>query len=49
MAPGGRLVVALAFTFADSGDDRITGIDVIADAGRLAGLDLALLDAPGLA
>ena len=50
MAPGGRLVVALAFTFAENpadGADRITGIDVIADAGRLAGLDLALLDATG--
>jgi RNA polymerase sigma factor (sigma-70 family) len=45
MAPGGRLVVALAFTFAE---DRITGIDVIADPGRLAGLDIALLDATGL-
>jgi RNA polymerase sigma-70 factor (ECF subfamily) len=40
MAPGGRLVVALAFTFAE---DRITGIDVIADPERLAGLDLAVL------
>ena len=48
MAPGGRLVVALAFTFAETGEDRITGIDVIADAGRLAGLDIALLDATGL-
>ena len=41
MAPGGRLVVALAFTFAE---DRITGIDVIADPERLAGLDLAVLE-----
>jgi RNA polymerase sigma factor (sigma-70 family) len=40
MAPGGRLVVALAFTFAE---DRIIGIDVIADPERLAGLDLAVL------
>ena len=40
MAPGGRLVVALAFTFAE---DRIIGIDVIADPERLAGLDLAIL------
>jgi hypothetical protein len=48
MAPGGRLVVALAFTFAETGEDRITAIDVIADAGRLAGLDIALLDATGL-
>ena len=45
MAPGGRLVVALAFTFAE---DRITGIDVIADAERLAALDIALLDTTGL-
>jgi len=46
MAPGGRLVVALAFTFAEDGGDggsRITGIDVIADAERLASLDLAVL------
>jgi RNA polymerase sigma-70 factor (ECF subfamily) len=49
MAPGGRLVVALAFTFAEDGEDggdgggRITGIDVIADPERLAGLDLAVL------
>jgi RNA polymerase sigma-70 factor (ECF subfamily) len=40
MAPGGRLVVALAFTFAE---DKIIGIDVIADPERLAGLDLAVL------
>jgi RNA polymerase sigma-70 factor (ECF subfamily) len=40
MAPGGRLVVALAFTFSE---DKITGIDVIADPGRLAGLDIAVL------
>jgi RNA polymerase sigma-70 factor, ECF subfamily len=45
MAPGGRLVVALAFTFSE---DRITGIDVIADAERLAALDIALLDPTGL-
>src|SRR5512142_483304 len=45
MAPGGRLVVALAFTLAE---DRITGIDVIADAERLAALDIALLDTTGL-
>src|SRR5690349_22840693 len=41
MAPGGRLVVALAFTFAENGGDggdKITGIDVIADAERLARL-----------
>src|SRR5690349_23086136 len=40
MAPGGRLVVALAFTFAEDGEDRITGIDVIADPERLADLDI---------
>src|SRR5689334_11684256 len=40
MAPGGRLVVALAFTFAE---DRTPGIDVTADPERLAGLDLAVL------
>src|SRR5690242_19311827 len=43
MAPGGRLVVALAFTFAEDGEGKITGIDVIADPERLAGLDLAVL------
>jgi len=41
MAPRGRLVVALAFTF---GEDRITGIDVIADPERLAGLELGVLE-----
>jgi RNA polymerase sigma-70 factor (ECF subfamily) len=41
MAPRGRLVVALAFTF---GEDRITAIDVIADPERLAGLDLGVLE-----
>ena len=41
MAPRGRLVVALAFTFSG---DKISQIDVIADPGRLAALDLALLD-----
>ena len=40
MAPRGRLVVALAFTFSE---DKITGIDVIADPERLAGLDVAVL------
>jgi RNA polymerase sigma factor (sigma-70 family) len=40
MAPRGRLVVALAFTF---DEDRITGIDVIADPERLAGLELGVL------
>jgi RNA polymerase sigma factor (sigma-70 family) len=41
MAPRGRLVVALAFTF---GEDKITGIDVVADPGRLAGLHLGVLE-----
>jgi RNA polymerase sigma-70 factor (ECF subfamily) len=41
MAPGGRLAVALAFTFADG---RITSYEVIADPARLAGLDVAVLD-----
>jgi RNA polymerase sigma-70 factor (ECF subfamily) len=40
MAPGGRLVVALAFTFSE---DKISGIDVIADPERLASLDIAVL------
>jgi RNA polymerase sigma factor (sigma-70 family) len=40
MAPGGRLVVALAFTFSE---DKISGIDVIANPDRLAGLDVAVL------
>ena len=40
LAPRGRLVVALAFTF---GEDKITGIDVIADPERLSGLDVAVL------
>src|SRR5690242_13078711 len=43
MAPGGRLAGALAFTFAEDGEGKITGIDVIADPERLAGLDLAVL------
>ncbi len=41
MAPRGRLMVALAFTFSG---DKISQIDVIADPDRLATLDLALLD-----
>jgi RNA polymerase sigma factor (sigma-70 family) len=41
MAPRGRLVLALAFTYSG---DRISQIDVIADPGRLEALDLALLD-----
>ena len=45
MAPRGRLAVALAFTYSG---DKITGIDVIADPARLAGLDVGLLDPAGL-
>jgi RNA polymerase sigma-70 factor (ECF subfamily) len=41
MAPRGRLVVALAFTYSG---DKISRIDVIADPARLAGLELAVLD-----
>ena len=41
MAPRGRLLIALAFTFSG---DKISQIDVIADPDRLAALDLALLD-----
>jgi len=41
MAPRGRLLVALAFTFSG---EKISQIDVIADPERLAALDLALLD-----
>jgi RNA polymerase sigma factor (sigma-70 family) len=41
MAPRGRLVVALAFTYSG---DKITGIDIIADPARLAGLELAVLE-----
>jgi RNA polymerase sigma-70 factor, ECF subfamily len=41
MAPRGRLVIALAFTYSG---DKITGIDVIADPARLAGLELAVLE-----
>ena len=41
MAPRGRLAVALAFTYSG---DKISQIDVIADPGRLAALDLAVLD-----
>jgi RNA polymerase sigma factor (sigma-70 family) len=40
MAPGGRLVLVLAFTF---GEEKITRIDVITDPGRLSQLDLAVL------
>jgi len=41
MAPRGRLVLALAFTYSG---DKISQIDVIADPDRLEGLDLAVLD-----
>ena len=41
MAPRGRLLVALAFTFSG---EKISQIDVIADPDRLTALDLALLD-----
>jgi len=41
MAPRGRLVLALAFTYTG---DRISQIDVIADPDRLEALDLAVLD-----
>jgi RNA polymerase sigma-70 factor (ECF subfamily) len=41
MAPGGRLVVALAFTFSE---DKISGIDVIANPERLAALRLGVLE-----
>jgi RNA polymerase sigma factor (sigma-70 family) len=40
MAPAGRLTLVLTFTF---GDDKITGIEVIADPDRLSRLDLAVL------
>ncbi len=38
-APGGRVTVVLAFTFTG---DKISGIDVIGDPGRLAALELAV-------
>ena len=41
MAPLGRLFLVLGFTIVD---DRITGLDVIADPDRLRALDLAVLD-----
>ena len=40
IAPGGRVEIVLAFSYRD---DRISGIEVIADAGRLDGLELAVL------
>ncbi|MGV9317824.1 sigma-70 family RNA polymerase sigma factor [Streptomyces sp. NPDC003660] len=42
MAPHGRLTLVLAFTFA--ADGRITGIEVVADAERLAVLEIAPLE-----
>jgi RNA polymerase sigma-70 factor (ECF subfamily) len=41
MAPRGRLVLALVFTYSG---DKISQIDVIAEPGRLEALDLAVLD-----
>lgn len=43
-APRGRLALVLAFTYGDRG---ITGIDVIAEPGRLAPLALGVPTAPG--
>jgi RNA polymerase sigma factor (sigma-70 family) len=40
-APRGRVVLVLAFTYRD---DRISGIDIIADRGRLDALELAVPD-----
>jgi RNA polymerase sigma factor (sigma-70 family) len=39
-APGGKVEIVLAFSYRD---DRISGIEVIADAGRLDSLELAVL------
>jgi len=41
VAPRGRLVLALAFTYSG---DTISQIDVIADPDRLAALDLAVVE-----
>jgi RNA polymerase sigma-70 factor (ECF subfamily) len=41
VAPRGRLLVVLAFTFADG---KIVAIDVVADPERLRALDLAVLN-----
>ncbi|MCX5267804.1 sigma-70 family RNA polymerase sigma factor [Streptomyces sp. NBC_00199] len=43
MAPHGRLRLVLVFTFAEDG---ITAIDVVADRERLAGIEVAVPDAP---
>jgi RNA polymerase sigma factor (sigma-70 family) len=40
-APQGKVAIVLAFSYRD---DRISGIEVIADAGRLDALELAVLD-----
>jgi hypothetical protein len=45
-APHGKVEIVLAFSYRDdriSGIDRICGIEVIADAGRLDRLELAVL------
>ncbi|WTL22811.1 sigma factor [Streptomyces sp. NBC_01506] len=42
MAPGGRLFLVLAFTITD---DKVTEIDIIADADRLGRVEVAVLDA----
>lgn len=42
MAPGGRLFLVLAFSIEDG---KVTEIDIIADAERLAGVEVAVLDA----
>ena len=39
-APGGKVEIVLAFSYRD---DRISGIEVIADAGRLDALELAVV------
>jgi RNA polymerase sigma-70 factor (ECF subfamily) len=44
-APGGELVSIMGFTITD---DRIVEIDILADAARLARLDLMVLDDGGL-
>ena len=40
-APRGRVALVLAFSYRD---DRISGIDIIADRGRLDALELAVPD-----
>jgi hypothetical protein len=41
VAPRGRLLLVLAFTFRDG---KVAGLDVLADPARLRQLDLAVLD-----